>query len=550
MRSACLALSLLLVACGGGKKEDDASDDTIDDTVPDEGDASDVDEEEALPGLWLEVGDVVDLDGADGLFQVELRAPAEGGEYVIIAFATHWELGAIYEYTASVEGGSGGSGGSLARERAPVGLPPMDDFQHHVEHDWAELIEELEGRAFPQWDTYPPDDPPTVDEVRTFQIRNGSGVVVDIDAQCQIVNEEIAIWFDITSTPTPTVAEMDEIVRLFADIVMPRERIFFGQESDYNEDGVMHVLFSPIVNEDGAVAYFYPCDLMEDPDSMLGCRYGNHAEMIYVTPPELLDERMGSPMALNETMAHETAHMIYFYRKFLLNDQPEAAENIYLNEALAAMAQDVTGMTGGNFFVARGGLDGIETFRVIDILTPGGGYASGERDGALRGQSYLFLRYLFDQAGGETTQTDGTFVDDGGIAWLNTYVDSADLGADNIETMMGGRDDMEIVFDWLTCLAMSNRGPDSAPISDDPAYNYLPTQEDPLTGRTRGIDMFGTFRDMFSLVGPMMASVALNDGEVYATGVQYLTFPASDLVDVTFDIDPTAIAWVRLARLE
>ena len=104
--------------------------------------------------------------------------------------------------------------------------------------------------------------------------------------------------------------------------------------------------------------------------------------------------------------------------------------------------------------------------------------------------------------------------------------------------------------DWLTCLAVSNRGPDSAPISDEPAYNYLPTQVDPLTDRTRGIDMFGTFRDMFSLVGPMMASVALNDGEMYSTGVQYLTFPASDLVDVSFDIDATAIAWVRLARLE
>jgi len=41
------------------------------------------------------------------------------------------------------------------------------------------------------------------------------------------------------------------------------------------------------------------------------------------------------------------------------------------------------------------------------------------RDGSLCGQSYLFLRYLYDQAGGETVQTDGSFVDDGGIAWMN-----------------------------------------------------------------------------------------------------------------------------------
>ncbi|MBW2262568.1 MAG: hypothetical protein JRG91_11395 [Deltaproteobacteria bacterium] len=243
MRSTCIVLALLLASCGGGKKDDDASDDTIEDSLPDEGDVSDVDEEEALPGLWLEVGDTADLDGTDGLFQVELRAPSDGGEYVLVVLATHWELGAIYEYTASVEGGSGGSGGSPAREREHVDLPSLDHIQHHVEHDWAQLIEELEGRTFPQWDTYPPDDPPVLDEVKTFQIRNGSGTVVDIDAQCQIVNDEIAIWFDITSTPTPTVDDLDEIVRLFGVIVMPRERIFFGQESDYNEDGVLHVLF-------------------------------------------------------------------------------------------------------------------------------------------------------------------------------------------------------------------------------------------------------------------------------------------------------------------
>jgi hypothetical protein len=242
--------------------------------------------------------------------------------------------------------------------------------------------------------------------------------------------------------------------------------------------------------------------------------------------------------------------MIYFYRKFLLNEIPGGNENIYLNEALAALAQDLTGMTGGNFFVVRAGLDGMELFRAIDMITPGGGYIPGERDGLLRGQSYMFLRYLYDQGGGETVQTDGSFVDDGGIAWLNGYVDSADLGEENIEARMGGADIDDIMFDFLTCLMMSNRGPDSSSISDEQAYNFLPTQVDPLTDRTRGLDMFGTFRDMFSLAGPMTASIALNDGEIYGTGVQYLEFPAQDLVTVTFTVDAAALARVRLARLE
>ena len=546
-RRLAFALAVVLAACGGKdrKGEEDTAVDTPDEDTVEDGDASDVVEEDGTGALSLEVGEVVDLEGPDGLFEFSLQAPDEtagGGRYALVIFASHEEFGGVYSYTASM---TAGAGGSPEPDRA-VGhggwIPP-----HVPPASWQGLIDQLEGEAIPLWETYPPDAPPTAGEVRSFQIHDSSGTLQTISAECQIVDTEIAIWFDITSTPATSVSNLDEIAQLYRDIVMPRERIFFGPESDYNEDGVVHMLFSPLV-ADIATAYFYPCDLIEDPGSFLGCEYGNHAEMLYVSPPDLLDPYMATPMAMAETMAHETAHMVYFHRKFLLNGQPGANENIYLNEALAALAQDLTGLTGGNFFVTRYGLDEIETFRSLDILTPGGGYDPA-RDGSLRGQSYMFLRYLYDQAGGETVQTDGSFVDDGGIAWLNDYVDSVDLGEENIEALMG-RDHLEILFDFLTALVMSNRGPDHAPISDNPAFNFLPTQTDPLTDRTRGLDMFGTFRDMFSLTGPATASIALNDGTIYSTGVQYLLFNAEDLVDVSLQIDADALARVRIGRIE
>jgi hypothetical protein len=256
-------------------------------------------------------------------------------------------------------------------------------------------------------------------------------------------------------------------------------------------------------------------------------------------------------MAMAETMAHETAHMIYFHRKFLLNDQPSGAENIYLNEGLAALAQDLTGMTGGNFFVMKEGLDSVEDFAGVDIMSDFGGYELA-RDGVLRGGAYLFLRYLYDQAGGDRADGGNAFTDRGGIAWLHGYVDSRDKGVVNVQGRMEGKLINDILFDYYTALILSNRGEDSAPISDDPRFNFLPTQTDPVTDRTRGADMFGSFREMMTATGPEWAYVDNSDGAILSTGVQYLVIDAAAAGDivVTLQVDPRAEPLLRVARLK
>lgn len=551
-----IALALMMVSCGGGKKNDgDAGEDVVDDGVADVADADDADDEEVVadaepdvdPGLWLDVGDVVDLDGVEGSFTVDVAGPAEGGSYALVVMSAHWASGGVYSFTSSIEGGPGGT-----EELLPRLDPPVDDVlpsRHPVmtQGDYRKLMQWATENVQPLWEEWPSDPAPTVDEVREFQIQNASSAVVTIEAQCQYVNEEMAIWYDITSTPAPSISDLDEVALLYTDIVLPRDRYFFGQESDYNEDGVIHVLFSPYVAEVGASAYFHPCDLMEDPSPTMGCYYGNHAEMVYYAPPE--GSMMGSPTAIAETLAHETSHLIYFYRKFLLNDMATTMENVYVTEAGAALAQDLSGMAAGNFFVTRYGLEQIEEFRVLDILQPSYGY-DPTRDGSLRGNSYLFLRYLYDMNGGDEVQSDGSFVDTGGVAWLNGWVDSADVGTSNVVLRMGEREINDIAFDFYTCLIMSNRGPDSSPITDEPAYNFLPTVVDPLTDRVRGADMFRNFRDMFQLTGPATAPIDAHDGTLFSTGVQYLTFEADGSVTVTVDVDPDAEPWVRLVRLQ
>ncbi len=541
------------MACGQtssstGDVEDDTALDVAEDQAPDplDDDVTDVEPDGERP-LWLDVGDVLTLDGVDGSFTVELEGPTGGGSYGIVLMSAHWALGGQYTFSSSMV--PGGAGTELA---APIVTAPPEVFwpaRHPVmtEADYARVMEWASTHYVPFWDAWPPDPPPAVDEVRQFHVQDASSAVVTIDARCQYVDDEFALWYDITSTPLPVIDDIAEVARLYSEIVMPRERIFFGQESDYNEDGIIHVLVSRLVSDVGASAYFYPCDLIEDPSISMGCLYGNHAEMVYFAPPE--GGMMGRPTAIAETLAHETSHLIYFHRKFLLNEQPTVQENVYVTEAGAALAQDVTGMAGGNFFVTQYGLEQIEVFRAIDILIPSSGY-DYSRDGSLRGNAYLFLRYLYDQNGGDEVQADGSFIDPGGIAWLNGFVDSADTGIDNVEVTMGGQDIDDILFDFYTALIMSNRGPDSSPITDEPAYNFLPTATDPLTDRTRGVDMFGSFRDMFYLTGPATATIEVNDGILYSTGVQYLTFDASGVVTVAIEVQPEADAWVRLVRLQ
>ena len=530
---------------------EDAGEEEPEEDIEDD-DAADAVEEDASSALALALGEVEEIDSIEGgVFDIEIAAPEGGEEYALILFATNWVRGATYDFTSSLSGTGGGGRGGADR---PEAIPPV------IEHslmphgrapvDWAALYAWLGSNPIPKWDELPDDPVPEVDEVREFSITDASDRVQTIEAQCQFVDEEIAVWFDITSETETIVEELDEIGSLYADMVMPRERTFFGDESDYNGDGVLFVLFSPYVAE-VATAYFHPCDLFEYPDEVAGCRCGNRAEMLYVSPPNLLEEHMRSPMAIVETMAHETAHMIYFHRKFLLNDQPMAMENIYLNEGLAALAQDLTGMAAGNFFVMRAGLAEIETFRAIDILYNMGSYIP-DRDGGLRGQAYLFLRYLYDQAGGEEVQPDGSFIDNGGIEWLNAYVDDAERGQELIEAMMGDRAIEEILFDFYTALVLSNRGNEAAPISDNPAYNYLPTQVDPLTERTRGANMFENFRGMFQLEGPANGFIDFNDGTIYSTGVQYLFFDAEEpgTLQVHVEIDAEAAARMRVARVK
>lgn len=389
---------------------------------------------------------------------------------------------------------------------------------------------------------------PEVGESATFSVPFGY-IVTEVEAEVMVVTDRLVIYNDIT-TPNPLedveVGTMQEFALIFEDVVQPRERFFWGDESDVNGDGRVTMLFSHLVNQTGAYAFVTSCDL-QSPDV---CGFSNEQETIYVAIPDP-DEKIHTPEAFAELIAHEFNHSIYFFRKFLQNEVVEG-ENIYVTEGMSGLAQDLTGFNRGNQFVAMAGMTDISSVSLPDIHrnVPGAGYDEA-RDGALRGASYLFLRYLFDQAGGENMDEAGNFEASCGSQLLHNWINSPLTMPDLAEEASGLPYD-ELAANWFTALALSNRPAGNAPLQVSPVFSYLPVTTDPVTGNQRGFNLWGNIMGFMPLHGPTVQSVAEADGILREGGVEYLLVKASGPGPIEISIDPgTAPApHLRVVRVD
>jgi hypothetical protein len=298
------------------------------------------------------------------------------------------------------------------------------------------------------------------------------------------------------------------------------------------------------------MAYFYPCDLYDSAALPMGCPYSNEQEVLYATPPSMLDPHMARPSSILDTISHELQHLIYFHHKVTLNGG-SGDDNAYILEGWAELGEDVSGYGRGIFFIQQAGLADSDQYGAIEMLRSGGGY-SATRDGMLRGASYLFLRYLWDRAGGERLEADGTITDLGAVAWAHSAIDSAVEGRRNFEDTVGAPID-DILLDWYTALLLTGRTDAAgAPLPVEPRFTYLPRTVDPITGNNRGLDLYGDFMGMFNLEGPQTVTLATADGEIPGTGNELILVEAdgtSPSLSVQVTGSETAALRVRIARL-
>ena len=556
----CIFALAMFTSCGGSNSsaEDAAAETATSDVMPEETTADLPGEEDAAPSDLVEEDTVEppqcpplpsltprSLEEAAAEGQLEagevlqavtgepftLPAPDGDEQFVVILYDLGDKKGVTHNYDVSV---------TMPSSLAPANIPVSPSLPAGFMPPHFPLPEQFGPRATPDARA----ELPEVGDVEEFQISSGF-FAVTIEAEVMLVTDTLIVYNDITTeNPLPPVdlKMMEDMADYFQDLIQPRERFFWGQESDVNDDGHVSMLFSHLVNEYGAYAYVTQCDLM-DPEV---CGYGNERELIYVAIMNP-DDHIKTAESFGELVAHEFNHSIYFYRKFINNGADEWDENVYITEGMSALAQDLTGFARGNLFVAWAGLDEINEVSLPDLHGGEDHAYEATRDGALRGAGYLFLRYLFDQAGGEVMDAAGELSPSCAAGMLSDWMNSPLTGVELIEEMTGLTYE-EVGVNWFTALALSNR-PGAGPV--DPVFSYLPVTTDPITENQRGIDLWGSVLGMFNMTGPAVQDVQDADGTLRAGGVEFLMVTAAKPGPITIEIDTTnaAAPGCRVVRL-
>jgi hypothetical protein len=390
-------------------------------------------------------------------------------------------------------------------------------------------------------DPAPDGEAPALGSTRELEVIAGddpsriSAEVVSVGAHASVLRD--------TTHPTSLDGAFAEQFRSdFEEVILPRARQVFGTEPDLDGNGRISLVFSRLTRERG-VAFFNACDLA---GSLQGCTGGNAGEYLYLTPPDAIAPPYNTPNAIKEILTHELSHLLHFNRKVLRNHLSSWGDTVYASEGIGALAQDVVGFQSGNLYVAKAGLDGIDLFSLADVLERR--RRPGVHDGISRGAAYLFIRYLYDRAGGDAAE-GLDIVSRGGPAFLRALLDAPEPVASALPRVAGAPL-AELALDFYTALALSNRDENGMAAPANPCFSYLPTAKDPITTKQRGTNLFARFHGQ-GMTGPRIGAAASPDAELLPGGVEYLSLDAAANraeTPFTLRVPPAVAPRVRVAR--
>jgi hypothetical protein len=219
-------------------------------------------------------------------------------------------------------------------------------------------------------------------------------------------------------------------------------------------------------------------------------------------------------------------------------------------EGVGGFAQDAVGYQAGNLYVTMAGLDGFDQFSLGDTLVDNRPYDT-KRDGVLRGGSYLFVRYLYDRAGGDKANPDGTITGLGGTAFIHAALEAPTSVAVALPDLTKATL-ADIGMDFFTTLAMSNREDKGGPAPKNPCFAYLPTSPDPVSTDQRGANVYAKFHGI-QMKGPAIQPASAADGKLRVGGVDYIEIdatPGQTELDFTATLDPSVLPRVRVGRIQ
>ncbi len=302
--------------------------------------------------------------------------------------------------------------------------------------------------------------PPLLGEERTFNVctNRQCNAFAQATATAKAVGQRVAIFVD-NEAPSGgySDAELAEVGTLFDDYLYPIDTVAFGRESDVDDNGVVIVLLTQLVNAlspncnsttSVILGYFFGADLLPISPGNSG---SNEAEIFYglvpdPTNPDCTVSQSFASSRLPATFIHELQHMISFNQHVLIRDG--VSEDTWLNEGLSHLAEELGGrqipasecpVSGScvHDFI-RGNLENAFDYLASPedhfLIEPG----SSSADLAERGANWLFVRWLVDNFASDTLL---------GTNLTRLLVATRLTGVTNVETVLGEPFE-ELVPEW------------------------------------------------------------------------------------------------------
>lgn len=333
-------------------------------------------------------------------------------------------------------------------------------------------------------------------------------------------------------------AAVAEVVQVFSGMILPRDQRMFGNPSDVDNNGKIAMLLTSKLNDktNGILGFYTFIDVLTNGGPGSSTEASNECDLIFSVFPS---STVSKPL-VHSTLAHELQHLINFNEKNLSKvvsgagqtatwaaiDNNTVAEESWFNEGFSHFAEDVTGfsdITSGPFQIVSAsscstsspGLfcnaQALNTASLVDDS----GYVATK----VRAINYLFIRYLFEQAGGATLAGEN-WSDAGGITALQGMIRSNAAGMGEVANLFstydrnGPRNYRQLWGDFL--LALWNDGYHYS-VSASARWNYQPVTLDVRNGASPvpstlvgnshfGIDLSSTR----NLVDRPLTSITLN----------------------------------------
>ncbi len=291
---------------------------------------------------------------------------------------------------------------------------------------------------------------------------------VEVTATAECVGSNVIFYIDADVTQTMlSDADVQSLCNTF-DPVVARELSLFGNLSDVDGNGKVIALFTPRVNRLGGLGggiitgFFLSNDLYASSGSNPASNYG---EMLYIMVPDpsgqygaTVSREFAMSNLLPSVLPHELQHAISYNEHVFVSGG--ASENSCLNEGMSHLAEDLMGQGQEN--PSRYGiyLRSPQSYSVI---------ACSQASLGSRGGSYLFLRYLYEQAAN-------------GDAFLARLIRTSQTGIQNIETAFAGSSaDFDQFPEFFMRWSVAITG-----ITQDSRFSFKSRERDSATGQWRG----------------------------------------------------------------